>query len=82
MENGIIIYQSKYGSTKKYVNWLIEETQFDYIETPHAKIKDIEKYNRITLKIEKSRICMFEYIDKIVLENTFIGIFQHDFFLQ
>ena len=23
---------------------------------------------------------MFEYIDKIVLENTFIGIFQHDFF--
>ena len=49
MENGIIIYQSKYGSTKKYVNWLIEETQFDYIETPHAKIKDIEKYNTIVL---------------------------------
>ena len=45
-------------------------------------MKDIEKYNRITLKIEKSRICMFEYKDKIVLENTFIGIFQHDFFLQ
>lgn len=34
---------------KKYVNWLIEETQFDYIETPHAKIKDIEKYNTIVL---------------------------------
>lgn len=49
MGNGIIIYQSKYGSTKKYVNWLIEETQFDYIETPHAKIKDIEKYNTIVL---------------------------------
>ena len=43
-------------------------------------MKDIEKYNRITLKIEKSRICMFEYIYKIVLENTFIGVFQHDFF--
>ena len=34
----------------------------------------------IPKEIEKSRICMFEYIDKIVLENTFIGIFQHDFF--
>lgn len=26
MEKGIIIYQSRYGATKKYVDWLIEET--------------------------------------------------------
>ena len=44
MEKGIIIYQSKYGATKKYVDWLIEETKFDCIETPNAKIKDVEKY--------------------------------------
>ena len=49
MEKGIIIYQSKYGATKKYVNWLIEETKFDWIETPNAKIKEIEKYNTIIL---------------------------------
>ena len=49
MEKGIVIYQSKYGATKKYVNWLIEETNFDYIETSNAKIKDIEKYNIIIL---------------------------------
>ena len=49
MEKGIVIYHSKYGATKKYVNWLIEETNFDYIETSNAKIKDIEKYNIIIL---------------------------------
>ena len=49
MEKGIIIYQSKYGATKKYVDWLIEETKFDCIETPDAKIKDIEKYDTIIL---------------------------------
>ena len=49
MEKGIIIYQSKYGATKKYVDWLIEETKFDCIETPDAKIKNIEKYDTIIL---------------------------------
>lgn len=38
MEKGIIIYQSKYGATKKYVDWLIEEIKFDCIETSNAKI--------------------------------------------
>ena len=49
MEKGIVIYKSKYGATKKYVDWLIEETKFDCIETSNAKIKDIEKYNTIIL---------------------------------
>ncbi len=49
MEKGIIIYQSKYGATKKYVDWLTEEIKFDCIETTNAKIKDIEKYNTIIL---------------------------------
>ena len=49
MKAGIIIYQSKYGSTKKYVEWLMEEIQFDCIKTSNAKIKDIEKYNTIIL---------------------------------
>lgn len=29
MKNGIIMYQSKYGATKKYANWLAEITGFD-----------------------------------------------------
>ena len=42
MKKGIIIYQSKYGATKKYVDWLTEKFKFDCIETPNAKIKDID----------------------------------------
>lgn len=33
MAKGIILYQSKYGATKKYAEWLQESTQFDCMET-------------------------------------------------
>lgn len=29
MKKGIILYKSKYGSTKKYAEWLAEECGFD-----------------------------------------------------
>lgn len=47
--NGIILYKSKYGATKKYVDWLVEETGFDVIETSKAKICEIQKYDVIIL---------------------------------
>ena len=31
--NGVILYQSKYGATKKYADWLSEETGFPCMET-------------------------------------------------
>lgn len=31
--NGVILYQSKYGATKGYAEWLSEETGFQCIET-------------------------------------------------
>ncbi len=31
--NGIILYQSKYGSTKKYADWISEETGFPCVGT-------------------------------------------------
>ena len=31
--NGIILFQSKYGATKKYAQWLSEETGFPCVET-------------------------------------------------
>lgn len=49
MSKGIILYQSKYGATKKYVDWLVEETGYDYIETKKAKVTDLEKYDVIIL---------------------------------
>lgn len=47
--SGIILYQSKYGATKKYVDWLAEETAFDIIETKKANIGDISKYDTVIL---------------------------------
>ena len=47
--NGIILYQSKYGATKKYADWISAETGFSCIETKTAKINDIVKYDTIIL---------------------------------
>lgn len=47
--NGVILYKSKYGATKKYANWLSEETRFPMIETTKAKIDQIQKYDVIIL---------------------------------
>lgn len=44
---GIIIYKSKYGATRKYVEWLVDETGFDTVETSNAKISEIQKYEVI-----------------------------------
>ncbi len=47
--NGIILYQSKYGATKRYADWLSEETGFRCIETKKAKIEEIKQYSTIIL---------------------------------
>ena len=31
MSRGIILYQSKYGATKKYVDWLVEVYMKKYV---------------------------------------------------
>lgn len=46
---GIIIYKSKYGATKKYANWLSEETGFPCIEVKKANIQEIKTYDVIIL---------------------------------
>lgn len=46
---GIILYQSKYGATKRYADWLAEETGFDCIETKKAKIEDVRQYDTVIL---------------------------------
>ena len=47
--NGIILYQSKYGATKRYADWLSEETGFKCIETRKADISEIITYDTIIL---------------------------------
>jgi stalled ribosome rescue protein Dom34 len=47
--NGIILYQSKYGATKKYADWISEETGLSCVETKKAVIDDIVNYDTIIL---------------------------------
>ena len=46
---GIILYQSKYGSTRRYAEWLSEETGFDRMETKKARIEDVKRYDTIII---------------------------------
>ena len=47
--NGIILYKSKYGATKKYADWLSESTGFPCIETDKADIGAVSGYDVIIL---------------------------------
>ena len=47
--SGIILYQSKYGATKKYAEWISEETGFSCVETKKAKIEEVKTYDTIVL---------------------------------
>lgn len=49
MSKGIILYQSKYGATKKYAQWLQEETGFDLMETKAANVRQVSGYETIIL---------------------------------
>ncbi|MBQ8638973.1 MAG: hypothetical protein IJ468_07380 [Lachnospiraceae bacterium] len=49
MSSGIILYQSKYGATKKYAQWLQEETGFACMETKAAKLNQVCEYDTIIL---------------------------------
>ena len=49
MSKGIILYQSKYGATKKYAQWLQESTGFDLVETKKADVNVVKGYDTIIL---------------------------------
>lgn len=49
MSKVAVIYQSKYGSTRKYAEWLREDLSADLFETKKAKIEQIEKYDTVIL---------------------------------
>lgn len=49
MSKGMILYQSKYGATRKYAQWLREETGFAWMETKSANIRQLTEYDTIIL---------------------------------
>ena len=45
--NTIVVYKSKYGSTKKYAEWIAEELGCESIDAKNVKIEDLLKYDTI-----------------------------------
>lgn len=79
MKKGIIIYQSKYGATRKYVEWLQKMTGFECVETPKALISEVMRYETILLcgGIYASGIAGVSFLKKNInkLRNKKIAIF-------
>lgn len=46
---GIVLYRSKYGATKKYAEWIAEETGYDIKDITKTSKKDIENYDVLIL---------------------------------
>ncbi|MDR1568173.1 MAG: flavodoxin domain-containing protein [Streptococcaceae bacterium] len=47
MNNALIIYQSTYGTTKKYAQWLAAELQVSCIEIKDIKAEKLSQYNLV-----------------------------------
>ena len=45
--NAIVIYKSKYGSTKKYAEWISEALSCDIAEVKSVKVNDLTQYDTI-----------------------------------
>lgn len=47
MTKTVILYKSRYGSTKKYAQWIAEETDGDLFESSEVNINELTKYDTI-----------------------------------
>lgn len=47
MPKVVVIYKSKYGSTKRYAEWIAEEAKADLHEASEVKTEDLAKYDVI-----------------------------------
>ena len=43
----VVVYKSKYGSTKQYAEWIAEELGCEALDAKNVKIDDLEKYDTI-----------------------------------
>lgn len=66
MGKGIILFQSKYGSTKKYAEWLQKETGYDCMETKSVSADKLQSYDTIILGggVYASGILGFSFLKK------------------
>lgn len=78
MEKGIIVYQSKYGATKKYAEWLQAMTDYHCVETSKAAVNEVAQYETIIFcgGIYASGIAGLSFLKKNIdkLKNKKIAI--------
>ncbi len=43
----LVIYKSKYGSTKRYAEWIAEDIESDIMEVSGVKVEDLYKYDTL-----------------------------------
>ena len=76
--NGIIIYKSKYGATKKYAEWIAERTGFACMKTDEADVKKLQAENGLTLSnMALAQVCGLPLstrfkLDEHELEETYL----------
>lgn len=79
MEKGIILYQSKYGATEKYAQWLRDALGFDMVQTKAADVKTLMVYDTILLGggVYASGIAGFSFLKKHIdkLSGKKIAVF-------
>lgn len=79
MNKILVLYKSKYGSTKKYVDMMKEEISCDAFEIEHYKFSDVNKYDLIVIAggIYASGVAGMRYLRKNIqsLTNKNIVIF-------
>lgn len=47
MVKAVVVFQSKYGSTKRYAEWIAEELSCDIFDRKNIKVADLEPYDTI-----------------------------------
>lgn len=47
MSQPVVVYQSKYGATQKYAEWIAGELNCDIIDRKSVKLSDLERYDTI-----------------------------------
>ncbi|MBN2259206.1 MAG: flavodoxin domain-containing protein [Clostridiales bacterium] len=65
---GIVIYKSKYGSTKQYAQWISEETGIDIVSMDEFDVSLLTEYDIVVIGayIRAGKIAAKEWLDKNV----------------
>ena len=60
MENIVVVYESRYGSTKKYAQWIAKDLGCTLIETKDATVEKLQTFDTIIYgRIAAKTVCAF-----------------------